>query len=127
MKRRKVGLATFVCVAMIFTQAFACNQSAYHSAVIAEHDFVTALQAFQQAELAEHTNGRIAADEHQRIEGAVEKIGNAAEILNASLQAGASNVTIQQNFNTISQSLDSQSGLYVIDVNSTSEPRVERS
>jgi Skp family chaperone for outer membrane proteins len=83
-----------------------CPSTAYHSAVVAEHDFTSSLQAFQQAELAEHTNGRIDPAEHVRIEGAVEKIANAAQVLVAALQSGANNITIQQDFTSIENALN---------------------
>lgn len=84
-----------------------CPKGPYHDAVVAEHDFKSAVQAFQQSELAEHTNGRIDTAEHERIEAGIEKVGLAAQVLVNSLQAGASNITVQQNFTTISNSLDS--------------------
>lgn len=83
-----------------------CPKSAYHSAVVGEHDFTTALQSFQQAELAEYTSGRIAQDEHQRIEGAVAQIATGTQVLVTALQSGATNVTVQQDFTTISNSLN---------------------
>jgi hypothetical protein len=83
-----------------------CPSTAYHSAVVAEHDFVTALQSFQQAELAEHTNGRIDLAEHQRIESAVEKIATSTQVLVTALQAGANNVTVQQDFTAIGNALN---------------------
>jgi hypothetical protein len=83
-----------------------CPSSAYHSAVVAEHDFTTALQSFQQAELAEHTNGRIDLAEHQRIESAVEKIATSTQVLVTALQAGANNVTVQQDFTAIGNALN---------------------
>jgi predicted transcriptional regulator YheO len=83
-----------------------CPSTAYHSAVVAEHDFVTALQSFQQAELAEHTNGRIDLAEHQRIEAAVEKIATSTQVLVTALQAGANNVTVQQDFTAIGNAVN---------------------
>jgi len=83
-----------------------CPQSAYHSAVVAEHDFSAALQAFQQAEMAEHTNGRIDQAEHQRLEAGIEKVALGALALVDSLQKGASNTTVQQNFTSISNLLN---------------------
>jgi hypothetical protein len=83
-----------------------CPSTAYHSAVVAEHDFVTALQSFQQAELAEYTNGRIDPAEHQRIEAGVEKIATSTQVLVTALQAGANNVTVQQDFTAIGNAVN---------------------
>jgi hypothetical protein len=75
--------------------------STYHSAVVAEHDFKTGVAAFQKAEMVEFQNGRIDQAEHQKIEAGVEKIGLAAQVLVKSLQGGAANTTVQQNFATV--------------------------
>jgi hypothetical protein len=106
MQKRKIGLAVFICMAMIWTQAFTCSSSAYHSAVVAEHDLTSALQSFQQAELAEHTNGRIAQDEHQRIEAGIGQVATAAQVLVTALQAGASTATVQGDFTAIGNALN---------------------
>jgi hypothetical protein len=82
-----------------------CPSGAYHSAVVAEHDFKTSVQAFQQAEMVEFQAGRIDATEHQKIEAGIERIGTAAQTLVGSLQAGAANTTVQQNFATLSQAV----------------------
>jgi hypothetical protein len=103
--RSNSGLAIIATFALA-TMLTGCPSTAYHSAVVAEHDFTSALQAFQQAELAEHTNGRIDATEHVRIEGAIEKIGNASQVLVTALQSGANNTTIQQDFTSIENALN---------------------
>jgi hypothetical protein len=82
-----------------------CPKSAYHDAVIAEHDFKLGVAAFQQAEMQEFQAGRIDATEHQKLESGVEQVGKAAQVLVASLQGGATNTTVQQNFNTVGTAL----------------------
>src|SRR5258705_376026 len=79
-----------------------CPQSQYHSAVIAEHDFHLVVQSFQQAEMVEFQAGRIGADEHRQLEGGIEKVALAGQTLTTSLQQGAANTTVQQNFATVS-------------------------
>lgn len=79
-----------------------CPKSAYHSAVVAEHDFKLGVASFQQAEMLEFQNGRISPEEHQRLEAGVEKVGLSASVLVGSLQSGAANTTVQQNFTTVS-------------------------
>lgn len=100
-RNRKLIAVLIVAIALA-----GCPSSAYHSAVVAEHDFKSSVQAFQQAELAEHTNGRIDQAEHQRIEGAIEKIGLASETLVGALQAGASTTTVQGDFTAVSNALN---------------------
>lgn len=74
---------------------------AYHDAVVAEHSFTTALGSFQKAETTEFQSGRIDTAEHQKIEAGIETTGKAAQVLVKSLQSGAANTTIQQNFSTL--------------------------
>lgn len=82
-----------------------CPSTQYHKAVVAEHDFKLAVQSFQQAEIVEFQSGRIDQDEHQRLEAAVEKVAHAGQTLTTSLQAGAMNTTVLQNFQTLSDAL----------------------
>jgi len=84
-----------------------CPANSYHTAVVAEHDFTTALQSFQQAEIAEAASGRIAPAEHQRIEAAVGQIASSAQVLVTALQSSATNTTVQADFTTISNALNS--------------------
>jgi hypothetical protein len=65
----------------------------YHAAVVVEHDTKTIVQAFQQAELAEFSAGRISAAEHQALEGGIEKVALAGQTVTAALQAGAAQTT----------------------------------
>lgn len=81
-------------------------KGAYHDAVTAEHDFAQVVQHFQQAEIQEHTDGRIDDATHQKIEAGVEKVGLAAQTLVTSLQSGASNTTVKQNFDTVAAALN---------------------
>ena len=78
-----------------------CPKGTYYDAVVAEHQFKTGVASFQKAEMIEFQNGRIDAAEHQKIEGGIEKMGLAAQVLVKSLQSGATNTTTQQNFATV--------------------------
>lgn len=96
-------------IAIVLALALAlsgCPKGAYHSAVVAEHDFTTGLKSFQQAEMIESQNGRIDAAEHQKLEAGIEKAAMAAQILVTSLQSGAANSTVQQNFATVGAALN---------------------
>jgi hypothetical protein len=106
-KRSNTGLAVIVTFALAVTLAGCPTKGPYHDAVTAEHDFTTVLSNFQKAEMAEHTNGRIDAAEHQKLEAGVEKVGNVAQVLVAGLQANAGTVTIQGEFTAIENALNS--------------------
>lgn len=81
------------------------GNAAYHDAVVAEHSFTTALKAFQQSEKTELALGHITAAEHQTLEAGIGKVGAAAQVLVAALQAGAGDTTIQADFNTVASAL----------------------
>ena len=104
-----------------------CPGTAYHKAVVAEHDFTTALKSFQQAEMVEAQSGRIDAIEHQKLEAGVETVANAAQVLVASLQSGAANATIEQNFATVSQALNDLMAAGIGIKNPTSQALVKAS
>lgn len=103
MKRKNLSVLAVPLLAVCLA---GCPKGAYHDAVVAEHNFTTVLQNLQQAELAEHTNGRIDLVEHQRLEGAIGKAALTAQALVSALQAGADNTTIQQDFTTVANTLN---------------------
>ena len=105
MPRNRKILPLMICVLFIAAFSAGCPSSAYHSAVVAEHDFKLAVQSFQQAEMVEFQSGRIGQDEHQKLEAGIEKVALAGQTLTTSLQAGAANTTVQQNFATLSAAL----------------------
>jgi len=96
-------IATVLALALALS---GCPHGAYHSAVVAEHDFTTGLKSFQQAEMIESQNGRIDATEHQKLEAGIEKVATAAQTLVTSLQGGVANTTVQQNFATVGAALN---------------------
>ncbi len=105
MTRRRRAICTTVLALAVTVWCAGCPKNAYHDAVVAEHDFKLGVQSFQQAEIQEFQSGRIDATEHQKIEGGVAQVGTAAQTLVASLQQGAANTTVQQNFATVSAAL----------------------
>lgn len=82
-----------------------CPSKSYHDAVVAEHTFTVSLQSFQQAEVVEFHAGRISAAEHQKLEKTIGQAAQAAQVLVSSLQSGANNATVQQNFATVGQAV----------------------
>jgi hypothetical protein len=105
LKRRNMKRLVVFAMAVVLT---GCpSNTAYHSAVVAEHDFATGVQAFQQAEIKEFQAGRIDGATHQKLERGVEQVGIAAQVLVTSLQNTASNTTVKQNFDTVATALSS--------------------
>lgn len=102
MRIKKLWMIPVLAVGMAMcVVAAGCPKGAYHDSVVAEHSFTTALKSFQDAEKAESQNGRIDAAEHRTLEAGIGKIGASAQVLVASLQSGAANTTVQQNFQTV--------------------------
>lgn len=91
---------------LVILIAAGCPKGAYHSAVVANHDFKEVVKAFQKAEIVEFQNGRIDAAEHKQLEGGIEKVALSGQTLTTSLQTGASNTTVQQNFDTVSAAVN---------------------
>jgi hypothetical protein len=106
---RSPTMAVFGLAVMLWSaMAIGCPKAtAYHDAVVAEHDFKLGVASFQQAEIKEFQASRIDAATHQKLEHGVEQVGIAAQVLVSSLQSGASNTTIQQNFATVGMALNS--------------------
>jgi len=99
MKTKHTALVVVLLSSLFFA---GCPGTAYHKAVIAEHDFSVTVAAFQQAEIVEFQSGRIDSAEHLKLEAGIEKVALAGQTLTSSLQSGAANTTVQQNFNTLS-------------------------
>lgn len=105
MLKRRLTLTLFLSVVMISSYGIGCPKGAYHDAVVAEHQFKSVTQAFQKAEITEFNNGRIDPAEHKVIEHGIEQVGMTAQVLVTSLQNGASNTTVKDNFATVSAAL----------------------
>ncbi len=105
MKRSKPKIILSLFFILLSFSLAGCPASSYHSAVVAEHDFKLAVQSFQQAEIIEFNSGRIGQAEHQKLEAGIEKVATAGQTLTTSLQSGAANATVQQNFTSLSTAL----------------------
>lgn len=106
-RRMRMGKLSYsVAVLCLALTLAGCPQSTFHAATVAEHDFAVSVQSFQQAEMQEFQAGRIDAAEHQKLEAGIEKVGLAGQTLVTSLQAGAANTSVQQNFGTLSQAVN---------------------
>jgi hypothetical protein len=96
---RKAVLIGFLALSLCFTLgAGGCR--AYHDAVVAEHDFTTALDGFHTGELAEFQAGNISPAEHAVIEQKVAVVARATQGLVTALQSGAANATALADVNT---------------------------
>ena len=82
-----------------------CPKSAYHDAVVAEHDFTVGLAAVQQAEMTEFQSGRIDAVEHQKLEAGIGQLAQAGQVLNGALTTNAANTTILADFSGVTAAL----------------------
>lgn len=100
LRSRQLALAAILSITIAF--ASGCPKGAYHDAVVAEHQFTTTLDSFQQAEAIEAANGRIDPATHKLLAAGIEKAALAGQTLVSSLQSGAANTTVQQNFATVS-------------------------
>ena len=103
MRRKRVVLSCAILVLAVYSAG--CPSSAYHKAVVAEHDFKLAVQSFQQVEMTEYQSGRIDAATHKQLEAGIEKVALAGQTLTTSLQQGANNTTVSQNFSSVSSAL----------------------
>jgi hypothetical protein len=122
MRKRKLGAIAVVLMLGMFVAG--CPKGAYHDAVVAEHDMKSGVAAFQQAEMQEYQAGRIDLATHQQLEAGVEKVGLAAQVLVSSLQAGAANTTVQQNFDTMGQAVNDLLANGVLGVKDTTSKQV---
>lgn len=106
-KAKRQAKMAALCSTFILISLFSsgCPSSSYHRAVVAEHDFKLAVQSFQQAEMTEYQSGRIDAVTHKQLEAGIEKVALAGQTLTTSLQQGANNTTVSQNFSSVSSAL----------------------
>lgn len=79
----------------------------YHDAVVAEHQFKTIVQSFQQAEVIEFQNGRISPAEHAQLEAGVAKVAQAGIVLTTAMQQGALNSDVNTDISALSAALTS--------------------
>ncbi len=87
-------LAKIVLLSALILPLSGCPSSAYHNAVVAEHDAKSVVQAFQQAVIIEHTAGRISDAENANIETHILQVATAGQTLTTALQQGASQTTV---------------------------------
>ncbi len=91
MKTRKLIGFTFVIAVVLWTQAFTCSK---HQVVATEHDFLIAVTAAQNVEIAEFQAGNVPPDLHKRIQLGFLKTGQLGEQVAKLLAANASSQTI---------------------------------
>jgi hypothetical protein len=81
--------------------------SALHKVTVAQHSFLVAVSAFEDAEMAENAQGFIQPDMHVRIQAQIEKVALAGKDLDLALSANATATTIKAKLDNIYVLLDS--------------------
>ena len=104
-KRSMMGL--FAVAAFIACSAFACKGTATHKVTVAQHNFRFAVQAFQDAEIAEFDKGFVPQDLHVKMQTTIQKVALGGKDLDDALAAGASATTIKAKLDAIYALLDS--------------------
>lgn len=107
MTRTKQASCTVILAMFLAVFCSGCPKGTYHDVVVVEHQFSTTLKAFQDAENKEFQSGRVDPNEHKAIGAGEEKVGKATQVLVQSLQSGALNTTVQQNYQTLEVALTS--------------------
>jgi len=103
----------------LFLLLVGCPQgSTLHKVTVAQHNFRFAVQAFEDAEVAEHDKGFVPDDLHLKMQGAILKVALAGKDLDASLALGASTATIKAKLDAIYTLLDSLNSDGVLGVKS---------
>lgn len=94
-------------VIISFALAGCPKGSVTHKVTAAQHNFRFAVQAFQDAEIAEHDKGFVPNDLHVRMQDVIQKVALGGVDLDKTLAAGASATTIKAKLDNIYTLLDS--------------------
>lgn len=78
-----------------------------HKVTVAQHNFRFAVQAFQDAEIAEHDKGFVPDDLHVKMQATIQKVALSGKDLDNALASGASTATIKGDLDAIYTLLDS--------------------
>lgn len=81
----------FLTLAFVSCCAFTCSDGQVQQATLAEHDFKTSVQGFQNAEIAEFNAGHVPPDLHAQIQTAIQKIAQSAVEADKAIAAGDKN------------------------------------
>ena len=98
--RIKIRLASIVLFTFVLTSGFICSSSQIHKATVAEHDFKTAVQGFQNAAIAETNAGNISSATNSTIHTYIEKIAQGGVALTTLIQQNNTSGALQE-INTI--------------------------
>src|SRR6266404_8258372 len=91
MRTRKLTGFTFVIAVVLWTQAFTCSK---HQVVATAHDFLIAVTAAQNVEIAEFQAGNVPLDLHKQIQGGFLNTSQIGEQLAKLFAPNASNHTV---------------------------------
>lgn len=102
MRTRKSTGFIFVLAAALWAQAFTCSK---HQVVATEHDFLIAVTAAQNVEIAEFQAGNVPGELHKQIQAGFLKTGQFGEQVAKLLAANASNQTVLAQLMQVAASL----------------------
>lgn len=106
-RTRSVAVITVLLLpVLLLTQGFGCSSTNYHKMVVAEHDFKSTVQAFQDAEIAEFQAGFVDAQTHLKIQSGIINVAQGGQALATLIQQNASPQSIQAQVNTLYGFLD---------------------
>ena len=83
--------------------------SVTHKVTIAQHNFLQVVNAFQDAEIAEHDKGFVPNDNHIKIQDIIGKVALGGKDLDEALISGSGSATIKVKIDAIYRLLDSLS------------------
>jgi hypothetical protein len=106
MRKRSLGLIAVL--ALSLSGCAAWNKGTVtHKVVASQHSFKAVVQAFQDAEIAEHDKGFVSNDLHVQIQGGIQKVALAGVDLDTALASGATATTLKPKLDAIYALLDS--------------------
>jgi hypothetical protein len=105
-RKRSVAVISLLIPVLLLTQGFGCSGTNYHRLVVAEHDFKSTVQAFQDAEIAEFQSGVIDPQLHIKMQNGILQVAQGGQALSKLIQQNASPQTIQAQLNNIYGLLD---------------------
>lgn len=107
MRPRNIIRSIIITIAVVFVLAGCPKGSMTHKVTASQHTFKSAVQAFQDAEIAEHDKGFVSTELHLEIQAGIQKVALAGVDLDQALQSGASAQTLKAKLDATYTMLDS--------------------
>lgn len=106
MKPRNVIRSIIVVIAIAFVLAGCPKGTMTHKVTVAQHNFKSTVQAFQDAEIAEYNKGFVDNALHIQIQSGIQKVALGGVDLDNALAAGANATTLKAKLDNIYTLLD---------------------